>query len=276
MGSIRVLAKSDSSLDIYFKDISKTRGTEAQDALVTENLKLVVHFAKKYRQNFKLSADDMTDLIQAGNIGLIEAAKNYRNRGKQFSTYASYYIRSAILQEIDNFGLVRLPENKRKELRKAAAAVRYLEQEGYRNPGDTEIACFLGWEPQKVREISLLVKTSQPVQNGQIEDGACAPEAENYRLDPAELCIRKERVSRCREALSALPSREKAVLELRYGFLDGRYGFLDGRYRSMEETGKWLGITRQSVCEIEARAKKRLRKALWDLEDTQPPGSIAA
>jgi RNA polymerase primary sigma factor len=75
--------------------------------------------------------------------------------------------------------------------------------------------------------------------------------------------------SRCKKALSELPAREREILEL-------RYGFLDGRCKSMEETGKRFNITRQRVCEIEARAKKRLREALWDLWEDQSPGGIAA
>jgi RNA polymerase sigma factor (sigma-70 family) len=206
----------------------------------------------------------MADLVQAGNMGLMEAAKNYQDQSKRFSTYAAYYIKSAILREIENFRLIRLPENKGKEIRKAAAAVRYLEQGGHQNPGNVELARFVSWEPQKAKETLLLAKTSLPT-----GDEALILEAEDYRLDPAVLFMRKNRDSRCREALSTLPAREKAILEL-------RYGFLDGRCQSMEETGKQLGITRQSVCEIEARAKKRLREALRNLRDTQSPGSLAA
>jgi RNA polymerase sigma factor (sigma-70 family) len=149
--TLRYSDGSFNSLGIYFKELAKAGGKETEGALVTGNLRLAVYFAKKYRQNFGLSADDMADLIQAGNLGLMEAAKNYRNCGKRFSTYASYYIKSAILREIDNFRLIRLPENKRKEIRKVAAAVRYLEQDGHRDPSDAEIARCLGWESQKVR-----------------------------------------------------------------------------------------------------------------------------
>jgi RNA polymerase sigma factor (sigma-70 family) len=144
-------------LDIYFKDLAKIKEGET-DPLVKGNLKLVVYFVKKYRRNSGLSACDMADLIQAGNTGLVEAARTYRDSGNCFSTYAAYYIKSAIFREIDNFRLIRLPENKRRDIRKAAAAVLHLEQNG-RKPGDAEISSFLDWDPQKLRKISLAAET---------------------------------------------------------------------------------------------------------------------
>jgi RNA polymerase sigma factor (sigma-70 family) len=193
MDSVRVSTKSDGSLDIYFREIAKIRANGTAGSLVTGNLRLPVHFAALYRRNYGLSVDDMADLIQSGNIGLISAAKNYQNRGNSFSTYAACFVKSAILREIDNLRLIRLPENKQNEIRTLNVAIGQLEQKGQGKPGEAAIAAYLGWEPKKVRELLGMKETTLPLdvptRSGRDGEEDTLMDTEDSRFDPAlRLC----------------------------------------------------------------------------------------
>ena len=232
---------------------------QAKQELVKCNLRLVVSIAKKYANlSDTLSFED---LIQEGNIGLMKAADKYDyTLGYKFSTYATWWIRQAITRGIaDQSRTIRIPVHLHDNLRKMHVAItNYISEHG-EEPSDKYLADLLGITEEAVRERKLaaqgVVSLSQPVRNEGEEDG---DELESFIEDPTYNDNSIEDALYLRDFKSAvfdkvpLSEREKMVLKCRFGIdMPRRY--------TLEEIGKMMGVTRERVRQIEAKAIRRLR-----------------
>ena len=259
LDSLRLYLRSIGRVDLLTagQEVSLARRIERGDMLAKQqmieaNLRLVVSIAKGYLGR----GLSFLDLIQEGSLGLIRAVEKFDyRRGYKFSTYATWWIRQAVTRAIaDKARTIRIPVHMVEKLNKVVHVERQLVQEFGREPTPEEIALELQWTAREVKDIlriaQLPVSLEKPI--GEEEDSELGDFVEDDTAEsPFELASENLRRENVRRALDALPTREREVIEMRYG-LSG------GKARTLEEVGRAFGVTRERIRQIENNTLKKL------------------
>jgi RNA polymerase primary sigma factor len=228
---------------------------QIKNRMITSNLRLVVSIAKNY-QNRGLS---LLDLIDEGNIGLIEAVDRFdSSRGCRFSTYGTWWIRQAITKSITDKGrVIRIPIHMMNALKKYFFVAKQLTQDLGRDPSETELSEYLGIPVSKVKEITKLSQETTSLDTI-VDEGNLTRLADLIKddslLEPFETAFSVTIQETMEELLSRLSEREVRIIQLRYGLAG------EGPL-TLEETGRALGITRERVRQIQEKATYKLKNS---------------
>ena len=230
---------------------------EARNILARSNLRLVVSIAKKYVGR----SPDLTllDLIQEGNLGLFKAVDKFDwKKGFKFSTYATWWIRQAITRALaDQSRTIRIPVHMVETIAKYKQVSRRLAQALGRDPQPEEVAVEMGIEVEKVYQIEKINQDTLSLENPIGSDDDEKSTLGDFIADdkiPSPIQESSERIlgEQVRDILDDLSPKERKILEM-------RHGLLDGIYHTLEEVGKEFGVTRERIRQIEAKALEKIR-----------------
>ena len=224
----------------------------ARAEMMQANLRLVYVTARRY----VYSGEPVADLVQEGNIGLMKAVEKYDwRRGFKFSTYATWWIRQQVSRYMaDSSRMIRVPVHAYQELQKVQQSVDRMEAMSGRQPTASEIAGELGMPPQKASVLLRLLSTPVPLDDVDLD----ATTQTTVRLrddDPADAAYTCEVAEVVGKLMDDLLPKENEIIRMRLGF--GEQDEL-----TLEEVGRILGVTRERIRQIEAKAFKRLRQPM--------------
>lgn len=253
IGQVKLLTPDE---EIALAKRIKRGDKSAREHMIKANLRLVVKIARDY-ENLGLP---LLDLINEGNIGLMKGVERFDpKKGAKLSTYASWWIKQAIKRALANQSkTIRLPVHVVDKVAHIRRAELRLREALDREPTDEEVASELGLDAKRVRRYRQAsrapVSLDAPIgddENDRVSEVVADPNA----ALPSEQLVYQSDNALVQEILATLPEREREILAL-------RYGLVDGKERTLEEVGERFGVTRERIRQIQEQALKTIRKTM--------------